>query len=239
MWLLNSSIGKKLIMSVSGLFLVLFLLFHLSMNVAAAFSGEAYNMICSLLGANWYAVAATLVLAAGIVIHFVYALILTLQNRKARGNDRYAINARPKGVEWASQNMLVLGIIIILFMVLHFSQFWYKMMFAELLGHHEVALGTAMVSPQDGAAFINYYFQGNILITVLYLIWYAALWFHLTHGFWSAIQTIGWNNTIWMNRWIYISKIVATVICVLFAIITIVFYVNGVGGDCAAVCAGH
>lgn len=201
MWLLNSSIGKKLIMSISGLFLVLFLLFHLSMNVAAVFSGEAYNMVCSLLGSNWYAVAATLVLAAGVVIHFVYAIILTLQNRKARGNDRYAINARPKGVEWASQNMFVLGLIVILFMLLHFSQFWYKMMFAELIGHHEVALGSAMVSPQDGAAFINYYFQGNAVITVLYLIWYVALWFHLTHGFWSAIQTIGWNNTIWMNRW--------------------------------------
>ena len=229
MWLLNSSIGKKLIMSISGLFLVLFLLFHLSMNVAAVFSGEAYNMVCSLLGSNWYAVAATLVLAAGVVIHFVYAIILTLQNRKARGNDRYAINARPKGVEWASQNMFVLGLIVILFMLLHFSQFWYKMMFAELIGHHEVALGSAMVSPEDGAAFINYYFQGNAVITVLYLIWYVALWFHLTHGFWSAIQTIGWNNTIWMNRWECISKIVATVICGLFAIITIIFFLNGVG----------
>lgn len=229
MWLLNSSIGKKLIMSISGLFLVLFLLFHLSMNVAAVFSGEAYNMVCSLLGSNWYAVAATLVLAAGVVIHFVYAIILTLQNRKARGNDRYAINARPKGVEWASQNMFVLGLIVILFMLLHFSQFWYKMMFAELIDHHEVALGSAMVSPQDGAAFINYYFQGNAVITVLYLIWYVALWFHLTHGFWSAIQTIGWNNTIWMNRWECISKIVATVICGLFAIITIIFFLNGVG----------
>lgn len=229
MWLLNSSIGKKLIMSISGLFLVLFLLFHLSMNVTAVFSGEAYNMVCSLLGSNWYAVAATLVLAAGVVIHFVYAIILTLQNRKARGNDRYAINARPKGVEWASQNMFVLGLIVILFILLHFSQFWYKMMFAELIGHHEVALGSAMVSPQDGAAFINYYFQGNAVITVLYLIWYVALWFHLTHGFWSAIQTIGWNNTIWMNRWECISKIVATVICGLFAIITIIFFLNGVG----------
>ena len=229
MWLLNSSIGKKLIMSISGLFLVLFLLFQLSMNVAAVFSGEAYNMVCSLLGSNWYAVAATLVLAAGVVIHFVYAIILTLQNRKARGNDRYAINARPKGVEWASQNMFVLGLIVILFMLLHFSQFWYKMMFAELIGHHEVALGSAMVSPQDGAAFINYYFQGNAVITVLYLIWYVALWFHLTHGFWSAIQTIGWNNTIWMNRWECISKWVATIICGLFAVITVIFYLNGVG----------
>ena len=114
-------------------------------------------------------------------------------------------------------------------MLLHFSQVWDKMMFAELIGHHEVALGSAMVSPQDGAAFINYYFQGNAVITVLYLIWYVALWFHLTHGFWSAIQTIGWNNTIWMNRWECISKIVATVICGLFAIITIIFFLNGVG----------
>lgn len=109
MWLLNSSIGKKLIMSISGIFLILFLLFHLSMNVAAVFSGEAYDMICGMLGANWYAVAATLVLAAGFVIHILYAFMLTVQNRKARGNDRYAINARPKGVEWASQNMLVLS----------------------------------------------------------------------------------------------------------------------------------
>lgn len=229
MWLLNSSIGRKLIMSISGLFLILFLLFHLSMNVAAVFSGEAYNLVCSLLGANWYAVAATLVLAAGVVIHFVYAWMLTVQNRKARGNDRYALNSRPKGVEWASQNMFVLGLIVILFMILHFSQFWYKMMFAELIGQHEVALGSGMVSPQDGAAFINYYFQGNIVITVLYLIWYVALWFHLTHGFWSAIHTLGWNNNVWMSRWECISKWVATIICGLFAIITIIFYLNGVG----------
>lgn len=230
MWLLNSSIGKKLIMSISGIFLILFLLFHMSMNVAAVFSGSAYDMICALLGSNWYAVAATLVLAAGFLIHIIYAFVLTLQNRKARGNDRYAINARPKGVEWASQNMLVLGIVILLLLVLHFSQFWYHMMFAELAGHHEVMLGDGtVVSPQSGAAFINYYFKGNLLITVLYLIWYVALWFHLTHGFWSAIQTIGWNNTIWMNRWQTISNILATVICAIFAIITIIFYLNGVG----------
>ena len=229
MWLLNSSIGRKLIMSISGLFLILFLLFHLSMNVAAVFSGEAYNLVCSLLGANWYAVAATLVLAAGVVIHFVYAWMLTVQNRKARGNDRYALNSRPKGVEWASQNMFVLGLIVILFMILHFSQFWYKMMFAELIGQHEIALGSDMVSPQDGAAFINFYFKGNIVITVLYLIWYVALWFHLTHGFWSAIHTLGWNNNVWMSRWECISKWVATIICGLFAIITIIFYLNGVG----------
>ena len=78
--LLTSTIGRKLIMSVSGLFLVLFLLFHMSMNLAAVFSTEAYNAICEFLGANWYALAGTLILAAGVVVHLVYATVLTLHN---------------------------------------------------------------------------------------------------------------------------------------------------------------
>ena len=228
MWLLNSSIGRKLIMSISGLFLILFLLFHLCMNVAAVFSGEAFNMICGFLGANWYALLGTLVLAAGVVVHFAYAIMLTLQNRKARGNDRYALNARPKGVEWASQNMFVLGIIVILGLILHFTQFWYNMMFAELAGFE------GQFGPTDGAAFITFFFQGNIVNTVLYLVWFAALWFHLTHGFWSAIQTLGWSNNLWMSRWECTSKWVATIICGAFAIITIIFYLNGAGASCCA-----
>ena len=210
-------------MSISGLFLILFLVFHLCMNIAAVFSGEAYNMVCELLGTNWYALVGTLVLAAGVVIHFVYAIMLTLQNRRARGNDRYALSVRPKGVEWASQNMFVLGVIVILGLILHLTHFWANMMLAELAGIH------GEIAPTDGAAFIDFYFKGNVVNTVLYLIWFAALWFHLTHGFWSAIQTLGWNNNIWLSRWVCISKWVATIICGLFAIVTIIFYVNGVG----------
>ena len=229
MWLLNSSIGKKLIMSISGICLVLFLIFHLAMNVTAVFSEEAYNWICSLLGANWYAVAGTIALAALIGIHFLFAALLTLQNRKARGNDRYAVNVRPKGVSWASQNMFVIGVIVILFMLLHFAQFWYKMMFAELMGHHEVALGTEMVSSQDGAAFIRYYFSKGWVVA-LYLVWYVALWFHLTHGIWSAFQTLGWNNTVWYNRWRTIGNVFATVILLGFAFVTLTFYLQSFGG---------
>ena len=113
MWLFNSSIGRKLVMSLSGLFLILFLTFHLAMNFVAVFSGEAYNMVCEFLGANWYALVGTLILALGFVVHIIYAFWLTIQNRKARGNDRYAVVAKPKQVEWASQNMLVLGIIVV------------------------------------------------------------------------------------------------------------------------------
>ena len=226
-WLLNSSIGRKLIMSVSGFFLVFFLIFHATMNVVAVFSEDAYNKICGLLGANWYAVAGTAVLGGFVAIHFIYALLLTLQNRKARGNAAYAVSTRPTGVEWASQNMFVLGIIIVGFMLLHFTQFWYKMMFTELLGHHEVALGTATVSPQDGAAFVKYYFS-HLWVVVAYLIWYVALWFHLSHGIWSAFQTIGTSGKIWLNRWKVIGNIFATVIMLAFAFVTIYFYARSV-----------
>ena len=81
MWLINSSIGRKVIMSVTGMALILFMTFHCCMNLVALFSGEAYNMICELLGANWYAVAATAGLGALAVCHIVYAF--SLQRRTA------------------------------------------------------------------------------------------------------------------------------------------------------------
>ena len=94
MWLINSSIGRKLVMSISGLGLILFLTFHMAMNAVALFSGEGYNMVCEFLGANWYALVATVGLAALVVIHIVYAFILQIQNLKARGSERYAVTAK-------------------------------------------------------------------------------------------------------------------------------------------------
>ena len=90
-FLSQSSLGKKLVMSITGCFLVLFILFHMSMNLTAIISPEGYNMICELLGANWYALAGTAVLALGVVVHFCYALVLTMNNYKARGKERYAV----------------------------------------------------------------------------------------------------------------------------------------------------
>ena len=75
------------------------------MNLVALVSEEGYNLVCEFLGANWYALVATAGLAALFVIHIVYAFWLTMQNRKARGTERYAVVEKPKTVEWASQNM--------------------------------------------------------------------------------------------------------------------------------------
>ncbi len=216
MWLINSSIGRKVIMSVTGMALILFLTFHACMNVVALFSAEAYNQICELLGSNWYAIAATCALAALMAIHIIYAFILTFQNRKARGNNKYAITDKPKIVEWASQNMLVLGIIVCLGLLLHLHDFWANMMWAEIIGaEHSIA-------PTDGFGWIKYTFQ-NPIFTVLYLVWIAAIWMHLTHGFWSALQTMGWSGHTWFKRWKNIGYIWSTVVMAMFAIVAIAF----------------
>lgn len=216
-------------MSVTGIALILFLTFHVLMNAVAIFSPEAYNKICGILGANWYAVAATMGLAALFVIHIIYAFWLTLQNRKARGNDAYEITTRPKSVEWASQNMLVLGIIIAVFTLLHLYQFWGHMMLAELL-----PCAANEIEPADGWGQIMYQFGGPCGwgVLVVYIIGFAALWFHMTHGFWSAFQTMGVNNSTWLPRLKATSNVWATCVCLLFAVEAVVFTLKAQCPEC-------
>lgn len=228
MWLINSSIGRKVVMSVTGVALVLFLTFHACMNVVAIFSEEGYNMICEMLGANWYAVAATVALAGLVLIHFVYAFWLTFQNWKARGNNKYAVTDKPEKVEWASQNMLALGIIICLGLCLHLYNFWWHMMAAELID------GEAAENAANGVFWIKKTFSCPVY-SGLYLVWLAALWFHLTHGIWSAMQTLGVSGKIWFNRWRCIGNIYATIVVLMFAAVVIVFAIQGCG-SCGSSC---
>ena len=113
--------------------------------------------------------------------------------------------------------MLVLGIIIVLGLLLHLFNFWYNMMFAELLGTsfggHE---------PAEGFAFIQDTFANPVFV-VLYIIWLVALWFHLTHGFWSAIQTLGWSGKTWFCRWKMIGMIYSTILLLLFIVVVLAF----------------
>jgi len=222
MWLIDSSIGRKFIMSITGVFLVLFLMFHSIMNIVVIFSPEAYNMICEFLGANWYAIVGTLVLAAGFIVHILYALYLTLQNMRARGKERYAVIKSQKSVDWASQNMLILGAVVLGFLGLHFYNFWYKMQFAELTG-----IQTGIFDPANGAAYVADLFS-NWVYCALYIVWLAALWLHLTHGIWSALQTTGLNNKTWLPRVKVISNIISTIVILMFMAVP-VYYLLGLG----------
>jgi len=215
-WLLNSSIGRKVIMSASGIFLVLFLFFHMSMNVTLIFSTEAYDTICEFLGINWYAIAGTLVLAGGAAVHILYASWITLQNRQARGRDSYASSSRTK-TEWSARNMYVLGAIILGGLLIHLCNFWYKMQFSELL-HLEGAVS-------GGSELVIALFS-NPFYALIYILWLTALWFHLTHGVWSAFQTLGWNGKIWFSRLKLISNVVASIILIGFAIVPVFFFIK-------------
>ncbi len=228
MWLINSSVGRKFVMAITGVCLVLFVTFHVLMNAVALCWPAAYNSVCEFLGANWYALIASMGLALLFIIHIIYAVWLTFQNRAARGTDRYAVNAIQPQVEWSSKNMLVLGIVILAFLVVHLVNFWYKMQYQELM-HHELSvlpqLDGVAVQPALGTLFLQMAFS-TVWVPIVYIIGFIALWFHLNHGFWSMFQTIGWNNATWLPRLKCIAKWWTSIVVALFVAQAIVFTVQ-------------
>lgn len=219
MWLSNSSVGRKFIMAITGAVLVLFVTFHCLMNAVAILWPTAYNSVCLFLGANWYALIASAGLAAFIFVHIIYAVMLTVQNRRARGNQRYAVSHRPKTVEWSSQNMFVLGIVIVAFLVVHMIQFWAKMQLVEVIGEHSVIPAAA------GTLFLQEAFSQPWTIAV-YCIGFIALWFHLNHGIWSMFQSVGWDNTTWIPRLKKVACWWCSIVIALFIAEAVVFTVK-------------
>ena len=218
----KSSIGKKLLMSISGLCLILFLTFHMVMNLTYVFDPHSvvYGTICEILSMGWVNVVVP-VLAAFFVVHIVYAFILTLGNLRARGEQRYAVSNKAKTDSWSARNMFVLGLIVLLGIALHLTDFWAKMQLQNWLGGAEG-------DPYDLMALTF----GRWWVTLLYIVWFAALWFHLTHGFWSALQTLDWNNQIWFKRWKWITCIYVTLLILGFVLVAIYAYCKA-NGCCA------
>lgn len=221
----TSSIGKKLIMSISGLFLIVFLLLHLSINlfsVIDTFTGNFGNTAEGLfhLGCEFMSLPIVTVmvpvLALGFIIHIIYAFVLTLKNIDTRGGyKRYDAGSKAKADSWASQNMIVLGIIVLGILVFHLTHFWADMQLKEFMGaeaENEYTLLTTTF--------------GSWWNLAIYIVWFGALWFHLTHGFWSAFQTIGWNNKIWLGRLKVIAYIFATLIFLGFAAVAVNAYLH-------------
>lgn len=215
----KSSIGKKFVMAITGLFLILFLTLHMCLNLVSVFSAEGFEKVCEFMALPVVSIMVP-VLALGFVLHIIFAIILTLGNLKARGNVRYAVPNKAATDSFSARNMFVLGIIVLLCLVLHLTDFWAHMQLQDFIGNE----------PENPNVLLADTF-GSVWITALYIIWFAAIWFHLTHGFWSAFQTVGWNNNIWLKRLKVICNIFVTLIILGFTVTAVAGCIKANSGN--------
>ncbi|MBR5385373.1 MAG: succinate dehydrogenase cytochrome b subunit [Bacteroidales bacterium] len=232
---LTSSIGKKFIQSVSGAFLIIFLLLHATINlfsVIDTFTGKygiaqpddklftagdgLFKLGCDFMSTPFISLMVP-VLALGFLLHIGYGIYLSVENYRKRGGlKRYEVPSKAKADSWSAKNMFVLGLVILGFIVFHLTHFWAKMQLLEFTGSEAV---------NNPYALLNQTF-GNVVVLILYIIWFVALWLHLNHGFWSMFQTIGWSNAIWLKRLRVLGIVVSSIIALAFIAVAVNAYLH-------------
>jgi succinate dehydrogenase / fumarate reductase cytochrome b subunit len=208
-------------MSLSGLFLVVFLLLHVSVNLTAIFSDpenphNAYNAACEFMDTNIFIQVMVPVLALGFAVHILFSIIITVGNQKARP-VKYSVPNKTEASSWASKNMFVLGVIVLGFLALHLTHFWAKMQLQHFIGNHE-----ADVNPYK--LVVTLFSQWHYCL--IYIVWIVALYFHISHGFWSAFQSLGINNSKWIPRLQLTAKIYAIIVALAFISIPVYFFLG-------------
>lgn len=218
----SSSIGKKFLMSITGLFLVTFLFIHLTLNslLLVGDDGIMFNAAAHFMATNPIIKIMEPLLALGFIIHIIWASTITLQNQKARGKDRYASGNNTPNVSWASKNMYILGATILAFLIVHIAQFWVKFKITGDLKPTHIEIAGVQTEVENAYALVNRTF-GMLWVVIVYVIGSIGLAYHLSHGFWSALQTIGFSNTIWRTRWSVVGTIVAWIMGLGFSLIAV------------------
>jgi succinate dehydrogenase / fumarate reductase cytochrome b subunit len=163
------------------------------------------------------------ILALGFIIHIIWASVLTLQNQKARP-VKYAQRNQGQNATWASRNMYILGALVLVFLIIHLYNFWWNIKITGNLAH-VVIDGVEM---EDTYLLVSSLFKSSIAYCALYIIGAILLGLHLTHGFWSAFQSIGFSNQIWRKRLECLARILAVIIAVGFSIIPL-YFLAGLG----------
>jgi len=218
---LNSTIGKKVIMSLTGLFLITFLIVHVSGNTLLFRNdgGEAFNLYAEFMTSNPLIKIASIILYSGIILHVIYALVLSIRNKSARPVG-YAVANPNQNSSWKSRNMGILGTIVLIFLIIHMRSFWYEMKFGEVptvnYGGADVKDLYTIVS----AAFTQWWY---VLIYVLAMI---GLGYHLAHGFWSAFQTLGLQHKKYSPFIKKVGLAFAIVVPLLFASMPIYLFIK-------------
>lgn len=218
---LSSSIGQKVIMSLTGLFLMLFLVIHLigNLQLLKDDGGEAFNTYAYFMTHNPLIKLVSKALYAFILWHAFQGIRLWLSNRAARGNDKYAVS-HTRSSETAARNMAWFGIVIFIFIILHMWQFWLKMKMGVL---PDVSVA-AYEHPVPNLYLPVAEAFSNILYVVFYVVCMVVVGFHLWHGFWSAFQTLGINHPRYTPLIKGIGYIYSIGMAVGFSIIPIVMY---------------
>jgi succinate dehydrogenase / fumarate reductase cytochrome b subunit len=182
----KSSIGRKYAMALSAFFLMFFLLQHLAINIISVFNPDLFNEVSHFMGTNplvQFALQPVLIFA--VVFHFVMGFVLDLKNRAAR-NVKYAKNNGAANSTWMSRNMILSGLVILAFIVLHFIDFWFPEMNYKYIE----------INPEDPTRYYHELVEKfhSHLRVIAYVIAFVLLSLHLLHGFNSAFQSVGANN---------------------------------------------
>ncbi len=227
-WLLNlfnSSIGQKLLMSLTGLFLCSFLLVHLigNLQLLANDGGVAFDNYAYFMTNNPLIKTISWGLYATILFHAIKGILMALTNRKSRGANRYAVNAKDNA-SWTSKNMAILGSWIFIFIAVHMAHFWGRMRFGDTPLFEALPEVDGVKQLYAGVAEA----YQNPLIVLFYVVSMVMIALHLWHGFASAFQTLGINHKKYTPIISMFGKVFSVVIPALFALIPIVLYLRQV-----------
>ena len=220
---LKSTIGKKLMMALTGLFLISFLVVHLAGNLQllAADGGEGFNRYSYFMGHNMLIKIISYLLYAGILAHVIYSIILTRTNAAARPT-KYVYGKPTATSTWSSRNMGILGTVILVFIAVHMSNFWYRFKFGS----------DVPMTLVDGVEMKNYYEVvtssfNSIALVLFYVVAMLFLAFHLSHGFSSAFQTLGLNHSKYNKLINRTGLAFAVIVPLLFAVLPVYIYLMG------------
>ncbi len=214
--MLGSSIGQKLIMGVTGLFLISFLVVHCGINALIFFNdgGQAFNAGAEFMGTNWLIRTMEIVLFAGLLLHIVKGYALTRQNLNKRP-VQYAMSAANKNSKWYSRSMGLLGTLLLIFLIIHLKHFWVTSRFTDQITGGHITLFEEMKI-----------IFAELWVVILYMLSMISLSYHLMHGFQSAFQTLGINHSRY-NALIKNSGIVFSILLpILFALMPLAMYLG-------------
>ncbi len=217
---LNSTIGRKIFMSLTGIFLILFLTVHVAGNLQLLIpdGGKAFNIYAHTMGTNPFIQVVSKLNFAFIIVHIIWSILLTRQNMAARGVG-YAASSGASS-KWNSRNMGALGTVILIFLIVHLRKFWYVFKFGEV-----------PTTTIDGAEVPNYF----LVVNEAYSYWYYVVFYvvcliviagHLNHGFQSAFQTLGLNHKKYTPFIKAVGALYSIIVPLLFALIPVMMFLR-------------